>query len=127
MAIDTITLQDAARVLMQTIWQSCKTYPGLVANKLMVVQTALCLAADDLMTMRDISVSESEDLPKILEPLVDEGPQAALGKAPKQPTPEAQHKQMLQIVRLTAPGIKKLQVLTMIVAQPLGSADTSSL
>lgn len=95
----------------------------------MVMQTILCLAADDLMTMRDISVSESEDLPKILEPLVDEGPQAALGKAPKQssqPMPEAQHKQMLQIVRLTAPGIKKLQVLTMIVAQALDGANTIS-
>ena len=65
------------------------------------------------MTMRDISVNESEDLPKVLEPLITDGAQAALGKPPQQAPQsnhEAQRKQMLQIVKLTAPGIKKLQV-----------------
>lgn len=63
--------------------------------------------------MRDISVSESEDLPKILAPLIEDGPQAVLGKPTQQTSAgnsEAQRKQMLQIVKLTAPSIKKLQV-----------------
>ena len=67
-------------------------------------------AAGDLMTMHDISVIESEDLPKVLEPLVEAGPQAALGKpTQKGNSQEADKKQLLQTVKLAAPGIVKLQ------------------
>lgn len=60
--------------------------------------------------MRDISVVESEDLPKILEPLVEAGPQAALGRpSQKGATLEVHRKQLLQTVKVAAPGIVKLQ------------------
>ena len=86
----------------------------------------MSFSADDLMTMRDISVNESEDLPKVLEPLVTEGARAALGKPPQQASqsdPEAQRKQMLQIVKLTAPGIKKLQVDSHVFSMQAGHVD----
>ena len=37
--------------------------------------------ADDILAMRDISVEESEELPKILGPIADDAPAVALGGA----------------------------------------------
>ncbi len=70
--------------------------------------------ADDLLLINDISVDESEDLPKILGPLVEEGPLAALGRA-HQPagaafSPATNKRQLLQTMKLAAPAIVKLQV-----------------
>ena len=73
---------------------------------------------DDLMTMNDISVDESEDLPKILGPLVEEGPVAALGRAHQSSShssntalsPATNRRQLLQTMKLAAPAIVKLQV-----------------
>lgn len=77
-----------------------------------------CDLADDLMSINDISVDESEDLPKILGPLVEEGPLAALGRAhqsgshsPKAALSPATNKRvLLQTMKLAAPAIVKLQV-----------------
>ncbi len=70
--------------------------------------------ADDLLLINDISVDESEDLPKILGPLVEEGPLAALGRAHQQPgaafSPATNKRQLLQTMKLAAPAIVKLQV-----------------
>ena len=72
-------------------------------------------SAEDLMMINDISVDESEDLPKILGPLVEEGPLAALGKAHQSSsypslTPATNKRQLLQTMKLAAPAIVKLQV-----------------
>ena len=72
------------------------------------------------MAINDISVDESEDLPKILGPLVEEGPLAALGRAhqsssqPSNPalSPATNKRQLLQTMKLAAPAIVKLQVWT---------------
>ena len=70
--------------------------------------------ADDLLLINDISVDESEDLPKILGPLVEGGPLAALGRAHQQPgaafSPATNKRQLLQTMKLAAPAIVKLQV-----------------
>ena len=70
--------------------------------------------ADDLLMINDISVDESEDLPKILGPLAEEGPSAALGRAHQQPnaafSPVTNKRQLLQTMKLAAPAIIKLQV-----------------
>ncbi len=70
--------------------------------------------ADDLLLINDISVDESEDLPKILGPLVEEGPLAALGRAHQQAgaafSPATNKRQLLQTMKLAAPAIVKLQV-----------------
>lgn len=64
--------------------------------------------------INDISVDESEDLPKILGPLAEEGPSAALGRAHQQPnaafSPVTNKRQLLQTMKLAAPAIIKLQV-----------------
>lgn len=75
-------------------------------------------SAEDLMMINDISVDESEDLPKILGPLVEEGPLAALGRAHQSSshpsnaalTPATNKRQLLQTMKLAAPAIVKLQV-----------------
>lgn len=70
--------------------------------------------ADDLLLINDISVDESEDLPKILGPLVEEGPLAALGRAHQQAgaafSPATNKRHLLQTMKLAAPAIVKLQV-----------------
>ncbi|KAL3153383.1 hypothetical protein ABBQ38_011722 [Trebouxia sp. C0009 RCD-2024] len=84
-----------------------------------VLQHVLQTVIDDLMSINDISVDESEDLPKILGPLVEEGPLAALGRAHRSsshsPTPAlspATNKRvLLQTMKLAAPAIVKLQEL----------------
>ena len=78
------------------------------------VEADVCAFADDLLLINDISVDESEDLPKILGPLVEEGPSAALGRAHQQPgaafSPATNKRQLLQTMKLAAPAIVKLQV-----------------
>lgn len=73
------------------------------------------------MSINDISVDESEDLPKILGPLVEEGPLAALGRAHQSSShtssaaavsPETNKRALLQTMKLAAPAIVKLQVCT---------------
>lgn len=84
-----------------------------------VLQHVLQTIIDDLMSINDISVDESEDLPKILGPLVEEGPLAALGRAhqsgshsPKAALSPATNKRvLLQTMKLAAPAIVKLQEL----------------
>ena len=71
-------------------------------------------SADELLAINDISVDESEDLHKILGPLVEDGPTAALGRAHQQPgtalSPDTNKRQLLQTMKLAAPAIVKLQV-----------------
>ena len=84
----------------------------------MPFQSLFCVLTDDLMTIDDISVDESEDLPKILGPLVEEGPSAALGRAHQSSShssntalsPATNKRQLLQTMKLAAPAIVKLQV-----------------
>ncbi|DBA76382.1 TPA: hypothetical protein ACH3X1_010090 [Trebouxia sp. C0004] len=80
-----------------------------------VLQALLETVVDDLLLINDISVDESEDLPKILGPLVEEGPLAALGRAHQQPnaafSPATNKRQLLQTMKLAAPAIVKLQEL----------------
>ena len=79
------------------------------------------------MTINDISVDESEDLPKILGRLVEEGPLAALGRAHQSTTtqsnpalsPATNKRQLLQTMKLAAPAIVKLQVCTAAVSSLL--------
>ena len=72
------------------------------------------LNAGNLMAINDISVDDSEELPKILGPLVEDGPEAALGRAHQQPgnalSPATNKRQLLQTMKLAAPAIVKLQV-----------------
>ena len=74
----------------------------------------LCCCAGSLLAINDISVDDSEDLPKILGPLVEDGPEAALGRAHQQPanalSPATNKRQLLQTMKLAAPAIVKLQV-----------------
>ena len=81
-------------------------------------QSVYSVLTDELMTINDISVDESEDLPKILGPLVEEGPLAALGRAHQSSShssnavlsPATNKRQLLQTMKLAAPAIVKLQV-----------------
>ena len=83
-------------------------------NPSVEVDVCAFAVADDLLLINDISVDESEDLPKILRPLVEEGPLAALGRAHQQPSaafsPATNKRQLLQTMKLAAPAIVKLQV-----------------
>jgi hypothetical protein len=56
--------------------------------------------------MRDIGVDESEELPLILRPLVDDGGGAAVGAL----TPEPLRLAVLQAVRDATPALMQLQV-----------------
>lgn len=84
----------------------------------MPFQYSFSVLTDDFMTINDISVDESEDLPKILGPLVEEGPSAALGRAHQSSShssntalsPATNKRQLLQTMKLAAPAIVKLQV-----------------
>ena len=84
----------------------------------MAFQSVSSVLTDDLMTINDISVDESEDLPKILGPLVEEGPLAALGRAHQSSSHSSNtvlsattnKRQLLQTMKLAAPAIVKLQV-----------------
>jgi hypothetical protein len=60
----------------------------------------------DILAMRDIGVDESEELPLILRPLVDDGGGAAVGAL----TPEPLRAAVLQAVRDATPALMQLQV-----------------
>lgn len=80
-----------------------------------VLQAVLQTVIGNLMAINDISVDDSEELPKILGPLVEDGPEAALGRAHQQPgnalSPATNKRQLLQTMKLAAPAIVKLQEL----------------
>ena len=60
----------------------------------------------DILAMRDIGVDESEELPLILRPLVDDGGGAAVGAL----APEPLRLAVLQAVRDATPALMQLQV-----------------
>lgn len=58
-----------------------------------------------VLAMRDIGVEESEELPQILHALVDDSPEAAIGRRAEQ------SRALIQAVRDAAPALLQLQVL----------------
>jgi hypothetical protein len=57
-----------------------------------------------VLAMRDIGVEESEELPQILHALVDDSPEAAIGRRAEQ------SRALIQAVREAAPALLQLQV-----------------
>lgn len=87
---------------------------SMLSNQHFVLTAQFMADAEDLLRINDISVDESEDLPKILGPLAEEGPLAALGRAHQQSdaalSPATSKRRLLQTMKLAAPAIVKLQV-----------------
>lgn len=65
------------------------------------------MVADDVLAIEDISVEESEDLPKILDPLVSE---AALAFASGSGTPSLPAEALSEAVEKSTPALWKLKV-----------------
>lgn len=95
-------------------WTKLGTTLSVLSNQHFVLTAQLMADAEDLLRINDISVDESEDLPKILGPLAEEGPLAALGRAHQQSdaalSPATSKRRLLQTMKLAAPAIVKLQV-----------------
>ncbi len=66
----------------------------------------------DLLELADISVEESEELPRILGPLAAEAAAAAVGQQPPQPAdgPSLDRDLLIQAVEAGAPSLAKLRV-----------------
>lgn len=66
--------------------------------------------AGELLALEDISVEESEDLPRILGPLADDAPAAALGRAGALEQAPADRDLVLAAIEARAPALAKLRV-----------------
>ncbi len=66
--------------------------------------------AGELLALRDISVEESEDLPRILGPLADDAAAAALGRSGALDQPPPHRDALLAAIEAGAPALAKLRV-----------------
>lgn len=67
-------------------------------------------AAEDLLALPDISMEESEDLPRILAPLADDAAGAALGRAGAGAGAAPSRAQLLAALEARAPALLRLRV-----------------
>jgi hypothetical protein len=77
-----------------------------------VAVSGRCARAADVLAIRDISVEESDDLPSVLEPLVEDAASAVLGRERGDAGGEgpAARELLLEAVKAAAPALLKLQV-----------------
>lgn len=66
--------------------------------------------ADDLLAMRDISVDESEELPRILSPIAGDAPAAVLGGASALDQTPVDRDLLITAIEAASPNLTRLKV-----------------
>ncbi|CAL8471952.1 g11494 [Coccomyxa elongata] len=88
-----------------------------------VVQALAHRAVGELLALEDISVEESEDLPRILGPLADDAPAAALGRAGALEQAPADRDLILAAIEARAPALAKLREVLFVMGARLVQID----
>ncbi|EIE23685.1 hypothetical protein COCSUDRAFT_63210 [Coccomyxa subellipsoidea C-169] len=88
-----------------------------------VVQTLADRAVGELLALRDISVEESEDLPRILGPLADDAAAAALGRSGALDQPPPHRDALLAAIEAGAPALAKLREVLFVMGARLLEID----